>query len=126
MFVGRAGAVLTGDDIYNDDGVGQQRSMIVAERLRITVRIQNESPRRGKYRLTAALSETTDDFRVRPGTVAVTLGAGLSFDHRIVVTADDDAPLGADQELVITATSKSDPTLVDTVRVTVTNVSTPE
>jgi hypothetical protein len=138
--VGRGDAFLVGDDLYNADGVGQQRNLIAGRHATFDVVLENEGARAESFLIqasaaTAGFHVTYHQVRlsgVRDLTAAV-VGDGLTWTIRphgkrpfvVFVDADTEAPLGAVQSLLITATSTADRSSIDAVRVTITNVSTP-
>ncbi|MEX0663984.1 MAG: hypothetical protein WD598_04340 [Acidimicrobiia bacterium] len=139
MIVGRAGAVLTGDDLYGSTNVGQQRSMIVDDRLAFSVRIQNDGAESDSFLVTVRTSDAGFEVRSFLGKRDVTAGAQngtLELRHvppeaarrlRVEVTAST-AAFGATLELVITAAAPQpgETRPADSVYVEITNISTPE
>lgn len=136
MIVGRGGAFFVGDNLYNDDGVGQQRSLIVDQRTIFVIRVQNDGL--GSDDIAVRGSPAVPGFTVRylrgrsdvtdrltdHGLLIRSIAPGATRDLRIVVEADADAPLGAVLQLLIKAagTPSHDS---DAVKVEVTKVSTP-
>lgn len=143
MIVGRGGAVLTGDDIYNT-GVGQQRSMIVDDRLAFTIRIQNDGTQREDYAIIGTVLRglaSAEGFRIRyrignkSGRVqsprfdvrVQDLAPQASRNLEVVVRSLDDTPLGAAFELHVGARPpRHGVPESDAVLIKITNVSTPE
>jgi len=141
MIVGRDGAVLTGADIHNQ-GVGQQRSMIVDGRLAFTIRIQNDGDQREDYAIVGTVIRgSAEGFRIRyrigndSGRVqsqrfnarVQDIAPGASRDLRVVVRNLEDTPLGATFELHIGARPpRHGVPESDAVLIKITNVSTPE
>jgi hypothetical protein len=143
IIVGRHGTGFTGDNVYNADGVGQQREVIVDRRAVVVVRIQNDgggpatfvecaSPASAGFSiryelshqdisevLTRACDLHSPAFRVREL-------PGRGHTLRIHITADRHAQLGALQNIVITAVNRATPTATDTVKIEITKTSTPE
>ncbi len=145
ILVGRDGNTFTGDDIYNDDGSGQTRSVIVDKRTVIVIRIQNDgdapsdfdvaahdrgmSGRSTAFRLKLRLSGAglTAESRAPDGSrgfAIESLGPGAQQDIRLIVTTQPEGRLGAELELFVKAagTATHDG---DTLRITFTKTSTP-
>jgi len=131
MFVSRGGDVLTGDDLYNDDGVGQQRNVVVDQRVSLTLRIENEGDQPAEFVVRGSVPGA--GFAVKYFYEGVDIASELesegyplsvpggSFEKVKVVVRVSDPPFGAEQDVLITASSG---TARDAVRITVTNVST--
>jgi hypothetical protein len=136
VIVGRDGNTFTGNDIYNADGVGQERSVIIQRHLVLIVRLQNDSTTTGIFDVSG--SPAAPGFKVRyfSGQTDVTRDAtsssflrsahaGQFFKVRIVINVLPEAPLGAKQSLVVSAVEHfGDAT--DAVKLDVTKVSTPD
>ncbi len=138
--IGRGPTILVGEDIYNADGVGQQRSLIAQRHVTLDVVLENEGSRAASFVIqgssgSAGFSvsyQRVGHSGVRDLTAEV-VGQGLTWTLRpqaeralvVFIDADTDAPLGVVQSLLVTATSTTDPASSDAVRATVTNVSTP-
>lgn len=135
MIVGRGGYVLAGEGLYNEDGVGQQRSVIVGDHyISIGLLIRNEGSEPVDISISAP--GPTDDFRLRyenrraditdrvvAGTHTEGLGAGTTESFAVFVAPFPTAPLGARLRLLVTATGDG---WTDAVLIKITNVSTPE
>ena len=137
MFVSRHGRVLTGDDTYNSDGVGQQRNVIVQDVLVLSVRVQNDGTQAADFTIAGSPGnsdlgvryfthgplETIPTMPVQNSVFAVRVLPGAFKKLRVVVDTNPDAPLGTTQTIVISATNGA---ATDAVRATITKVSTPE
>jgi hypothetical protein len=119
IIVGRDGSTLTGDDVY-DTGTGQQRSVIVDDRVEFTIRIENDGDHAEDYGIIGTvLTGRAEDFRIRyrVGSAELQtpfskrrfsarvkgLEAGAARDLHIVVQAIKRAPLGSTIRLDIYA-----------------------
>ncbi|MSO78473.1 MAG: hypothetical protein EXQ79_02570 [Acidimicrobiia bacterium] len=135
VIVGRNGNTLTGDNIYNSDGVGQQREVIVDRRTVLVIRVQNDGTDRDIFTISA--SPPSQGFRVRylsgrhDVTKPVTAGDTANFfapvvatgefaQLRVVIKVIPAAKLGAHLSLTIRATSGA----TDAVHIEATKTST--
>jgi len=143
----RGDAISAGDDLYGADAAGQTRSIIVEKRVVIIVRVENDGSGDCSYSVTA--SPAAPGFEIhyfvghsRPlrentgvnGRLDVTnevLNGEFGFEnvrpgeHRAlsaVVTTETGAPLGAQQDLLATARSTTEPDQVDAARATITKI----
>jgi len=139
--------VSAGDDLYGADAAGQTRSLIVEQGIVIVVRVQNDGSTDDSYSVTATppapgfeISYLAGWFGVPrensgvSGRLDVTrsvLNGTFAFEdvrpgqsRKLVarVTALPGTALGALQDLLVTATSTTDPGQIDAARATITKV----
>jgi hypothetical protein len=143
MIVSRGGAVLTGDDISNDDGVGQQRSVIVDSSVELRVRIENEGSDRQSLLVEVPILPDGFELSIRwpnqdflegltkaqpPDRIrfALDVAGGARRTLRVRISVDPSAPLGASTPALVTVMDAANPSAVlDAVLLKITKTSTP-
>lgn len=140
MIVSRHGKVLNGDDIYNADGLGQQRSVVVEGTTRLQLRLQNDGTERDDFSICIPSSSNSPiDFRIfAEGRDASQIDPSICDPHRqltrrvkahksvplsLVIDVDLDAPLGERATALILASNGA---AVDAVLIKVTKTSAPD
>jgi hypothetical protein len=130
----RGDAVPAGDDLYGADAVGQTRSLIIERRVVVVVRVQNDGSSDATYAVTVTPPAPGFDVRFLVGRLDATqpilngtfvfeaVRAGRARTLVVRVTAMPGTPLGAEQDLLVTATSTTDPGQIDAARATITKV----
>lgn len=143
----RGDAVSAGDDLYGADAAGQTRSIIMERRVVIVVRVQNDGSTDATYSVTATPPAPGFEIRYFVGRLGAlrensgvnghlnvtrsVLNGTFAFEdvrpgqsRKLVarVTALPGTALGALQDLLVTATSTTDPGQIDAARATITKV----
>jgi hypothetical protein len=145
VIVGRHGTGVTGNDVYNDTGVGQQRSVNVTghwelfRQQEFRLRLQNDGAEDADFSVCIAPSSNApigfrifgfgrDQSEIDPSAcdpqlqLTRRIAAGRSVALSLVVDVDPDTPLGERETVLVVATHGA---ASDAVLIKVTNVSTP-
>jgi hypothetical protein len=126
-----------GEDLYAANAVGESRSLIIDDRLVLVVKVQDDGTGACAYSIQGSPAAPGYILRYRIGRRDVTsqaLAGTLVFESvrpretrtmTVLVSVAPNAPLGADQQIVISARSTTEPGQVDAVRADITKVSDP-